>query len=253
MTKKEFLQRFFNKSNGNILSYRERVGGVHDRVVVNIPARGGSSRVKDKNIAEVCGKPLLAYTILFARHLPGVDRIVVNTDSEEYATIARQYGAEAPFLRPEEISRIESRLYWQYLYLLHHLISEEYPVGSIITLLATNPLRNIEEFAKMVESLRECGLVRTCFSVDFPDEYVWLQDSKRRHRIDNLPDPKNDKQLVKFTGHFSGQKVYTRDIKCQEIFFLANILELLDVDTQQDIDLLRYIVQNNLYDFGCPL
>jgi len=73
-------------------------------IVALIPARSGSTRVKDKNIRDLAGHPVIAYSICAAR-LSGVfDAVVVCTDSERYAGIARHYGAEVPFLRPAEIS-----------------------------------------------------------------------------------------------------------------------------------------------------
>ena len=73
-----------------------------------IPARRGSKGVPDKNIRPVAGKPLLAWSIEQARTSPLVSRVVVSTDSAAYADIAREYGAETPFLRPEEISGDEA-------------------------------------------------------------------------------------------------------------------------------------------------
>ena len=70
-----------------------------------IPARGGSKGVPRKNIRLVCGKPLIAYTIetaLAARHL--FYRIIVSTDDEEIADVARRHGAEVPFMRPAELA-----------------------------------------------------------------------------------------------------------------------------------------------------
>lgn len=69
-----------------------------------IPARAGSKRVEGKNIRSLGEHPLLAYTIAAAMDSGVFSRIVVSTDSETYAEIARHYGAETPFLRPPEIS-----------------------------------------------------------------------------------------------------------------------------------------------------
>ena len=75
-----------------------------NEVYAIIPARSGSKGVKNKNIKCLEGYPMLAYSIEAARRCKGIDRIIVSTDSEYYANIARYYGAEAPFLRPAEIS-----------------------------------------------------------------------------------------------------------------------------------------------------
>lgn len=73
-------------------------------IVALIPARSGSKRVADKNIRPLAGKPVIAYTICAARQSEIFSAIVVSTDSQRYAEISRQYGAEAPFLRPAKMS-----------------------------------------------------------------------------------------------------------------------------------------------------
>lgn len=72
--------------------------------VAIIPARGGSKRIPRKNIKEFCGKPMIAWSIEAAQKSGVFDRIIVSTDDEEIAEIAREYGAEVPFMRPDELS-----------------------------------------------------------------------------------------------------------------------------------------------------
>jgi len=69
-------------------------------IIALIPARSGSKRIPDKNIKILAGHPLIAYTIVAAKESSVFDKIIVSTDSEEYAKIAIKYGAEVPFLRP---------------------------------------------------------------------------------------------------------------------------------------------------------
>ncbi len=73
-------------------------------VIALIPARAGSKRVQGKNIRPLAGHPLMAYSICAAKQSGVFADVLVSTDSEAYAEIARQYGAEVPFLRPAEIS-----------------------------------------------------------------------------------------------------------------------------------------------------
>lgn len=73
-------------------------------IIALIPARSGSRRVADKNIRPLAGHPVMAYTIAAARRSGIFSAILVSTDSEQYADVARKYGAEVPFLRPAEIS-----------------------------------------------------------------------------------------------------------------------------------------------------
>ena len=73
-------------------------------IVALIPARSGSKGVPDKNIKLLSGVPLIAYSISVALKSDLIDRVIVSTDSKEYARIAKVYGAEVPFLRPAELS-----------------------------------------------------------------------------------------------------------------------------------------------------
>ena len=69
-----------------------------------IPARGGSKRIPRKNIRDFCGKPMIAYAIEAAKSSNLFDSIVVSTDDNEIATISKSYGAEVPFMRPDELA-----------------------------------------------------------------------------------------------------------------------------------------------------
>ena len=69
-----------------------------------IPARGGSKRILRKNIREFAGKPLIAYSIEAAKHSKCFERVIVSTDCEEIAAVAKQYGADVPFMRPTELA-----------------------------------------------------------------------------------------------------------------------------------------------------
>lgn len=75
-----------------------------NEVVSIIPARSGSKGIKNKNLADLGGYPLLAYSIIAAKLSQKIDRVLISTDSEYYAKIGRQFGAEVPFLRPMELS-----------------------------------------------------------------------------------------------------------------------------------------------------
>jgi CMP-N-acetylneuraminic acid synthetase len=77
-------------------------------VVALVPARGGSTGIPNKNLADVAGFPLLAYSIRAGLMAESIDRVIVTTDSEEIAEVGRAHGAEAPFLRPAELAADDS-------------------------------------------------------------------------------------------------------------------------------------------------
>ncbi len=74
------------------------------RAIAIIPARGASKRIPRKNIKEFCGKPIIAYSIETALQSGLFDQVIVSTDDEEIADVAREYGADVPFMRPDELS-----------------------------------------------------------------------------------------------------------------------------------------------------
>jgi len=112
-------------------------------IVAVIPARSGSKSVPNKNVKRLAGIPLLAYSIATARLVENVERIIVSTDSEQYSKIAREYGAEAPFLRPPEISNDRSSDYEWIRHLLDWLQDcEGYMPRYLVHLRPTTPLRD---------------------------------------------------------------------------------------------------------------
>ena len=113
-------------------------------VVAVIPARAGSKGVIDKNIKLLAGHPLIAYSIAAARQTPAIQRVIVSTDSKYYADIAKEYGAEVPFLRPAEISDDRSTAYEFVKHALDWMREHEglYP-SLLILLLPTTPLRKV--------------------------------------------------------------------------------------------------------------
>jgi pseudaminic acid cytidylyltransferase len=75
-----------------------------DKCIAIIPARGGSKRIPRKNIKDFHGKPLIAYSIETAVNSNLFEKVIVSTDDEEIAKVAREYGANVPFIRPSELS-----------------------------------------------------------------------------------------------------------------------------------------------------
>jgi len=125
-------------------------------IIAIIPARSGSKGVLDKNIKLLKGRPLLAYSIAAARRAKGVDRVIVSTDSEPYADIAREYGAEVPFLRPARISGDNSTDYEWIKHFLDWMREEDGEVPAyLVHLRPTTPIREVAIIEKAIEFLRQ--------------------------------------------------------------------------------------------------
>lgn len=120
-----------------------------------IPARSGSKRLKDKNVKELNGKPLMAYTIEAALKSKMFDKVFVSTDSQEYADVAIQYGADASFLRTTKNSGDNSSSWDVIREVVNHLkgLGEKY--DEIMLLQATSPLRNAQDIINAVTLLHE--------------------------------------------------------------------------------------------------
>ncbi|MFH1581691.1 MAG: acylneuraminate cytidylyltransferase family protein [Pseudomonadota bacterium] len=120
--------------------------GRQEKVLLTIAARGGSKGVKNKNIRDLCGKPLIAHSILQAKKWGKADKIICSTDSAEIASVAREYGAEIPFMRPDELATDTAG---KLDVLRHALRSMEEISGDkfdvVIDLDATAPIRKISD------------------------------------------------------------------------------------------------------------
>ncbi|MBT3878882.1 MAG: acylneuraminate cytidylyltransferase family protein [Candidatus Scalindua sp.] len=125
-------------------------------VVAVIPARSGSKGVPDKNIKLLAGKPLLAYSIVAARLTSNIKRVIVSTDSEHYAEIAREHGAETPFLRPAELSSDSSTDYDVIKHLLDWMrVNEGYQPKYLVYLRPVTPLRDVTYIKAAIERIRK--------------------------------------------------------------------------------------------------
>ncbi|HYI74792.1 MAG TPA: acylneuraminate cytidylyltransferase family protein [Gaiellaceae bacterium] len=120
------------------------------RAVAFVPARSGSERVPGKNVRPLAGHPLLAYAIETALQSDAFERVVVSTDSEEIAEIARWYGADVPFLRPPEYATATSPDIEWLAYTLHTL-DERYDLFALVR--ATNPFRGPDTVRRGFEQL----------------------------------------------------------------------------------------------------
>ena len=116
------------------------------KILCIIPARSGSKGIRNKNIKKLKGHPLLAYSIFQARQSKYKMKIIVSTDSQEYAEIAKTYGAEVPFLRPSEIS---GDLSTDFMCIDHCVTwlkyNQSYNPEIILHLRPTQPYRKVED------------------------------------------------------------------------------------------------------------
>ena len=145
-----------------------------------IGARAGSERVKDKNVRRLAGHPLLAYAIETARRAEVFDRILVSTDSEQIAQVARWYGADVPFLRPVEYASSTSPDIEWIAWTLRRL-DERYDLFAIVR--ATNPFRGPDVIRRGLDQLLatpEADSIRAVELVKQHPGKMWVIDEVGR-------------------------------------------------------------------------
>lgn len=124
-------------------------------VLAMIPARSGSKSVVNKNIRDFNGKPMLAHSIEHAKASKHINRIILSTDSQEYALIGQKYGAEIPFIRPEQYATDEALDIDVFYHCLRFLDEKEgYRADIVVQLRPTYPIRDVEDIDKMIELLQ---------------------------------------------------------------------------------------------------
>lgn len=119
-----------------------------------IPARGGSKGLPGKNIRELDGKPLIAYTIEAALNAKVVDRVVVTTDDEKIAGVAKQYGAEVPYMRSAELASDYASAVDVYIDAIQRL-GKKYESEPFMVLLPTVPFRTSKHIEEAYDMLKE--------------------------------------------------------------------------------------------------
>ena len=152
------------------------------RVLGLIPARAGSKRVPDKNIRLLGGHPLLAYSIRSAIDSGVFERVLVSTDSLQYADIAREYGAEVPFLRPAELAGDDSRdIDW-----IRWTLEQIPGYDAFAILRPTSPFRKAETIRRAWAQFSEDGRADSLRAVQKVSEHpgkMWTIDGDRMHPL----------------------------------------------------------------------
>ena len=141
-------------------------------VVAVIPARGGSKGVPLKNLREIGHRPLIAHTIAAAHQAKTVDRVVVSTDSDEIAAVARALGAEIPFLRPAHLADDRTPLSAVMKHFLDWAQEAGWNISTLVILEPTSPLRTAEMIDEAVRLFWDAD-VDTVVSVERDTSLGW--------------------------------------------------------------------------------
>ncbi len=162
-------------------------------VLVLIPARGGSKGIPRKNIRLFAGYPLIAYSIAAASQAEMVTRVIVSTDDQEIAEVARHFGAEAPFLRPAELATDHTTDLPVFQHALKWLAEcENYHPEIVLHLHATSPVRPrgfVDQAVRLLREHPEADCVRSMVSPGQNPYKMWRIDPQSGYMLPLLTVP----------------------------------------------------------------
>ena len=227
------------------------------RILCIIPARSGSKGLPHKNIKDYRGKPLLAWSIEQAQLCRYEMKIIVSTDSKEYADIAMKYGAEAPFLRPSEISGDLSTDYECMKHSVEWLKqNQQYYPDIVLQLRPTSPLRNVEDINNAIglflENRENYDSLRSV--IEFEKSPYKMYNVKENtlvplfKKVDDIDEPYNQcRQILPkcylhngYIDIFNTSILERETISGEKIYpYVMNKEEDLDIDTNDDLEKAR--------------
>lgn len=226
------------------------------KILAIIPARGGSKGIPDKNIRNFCGKPLIAHAIACGKQSRHVNRLVVSTDSEKIAKISKEYGAEVPFLRPEELAQDTSRVVDAIVYTLERLKSDEdYEPDFIVLLQTTSPLRlaaDIDGALELCFKRNADAVVSLCAT----EQLLYTKDENDRLALVSSEEflKSTNRQQLPPTYKLDGSMVYairTEVFLAQKTFLPKNLVgyivprwRAIDLDEPEDF-IIGEIIKDN--------
>jgi len=157
--------------------------------VAFIPARGGSKGLPGKNIRMLAGKPLIAWSIEQALQSNLIDRVYVSTDSADISEVARQYGADVPFLRPESLSGDTATTESAMLHFCDWLIDNNLNFKNFLLIQATSPIRAHGRFDKAI-SFFEQEKYDSMLAVAASHRFFWKCPTSPKATYDYLNRPR---------------------------------------------------------------
>lgn len=227
-------------------------------MIAIIPARGGSKGLPGKNIKKLYDKPLIAYTIEAALGAKCIEKVIVSTDDDDIAKIAKEFGAWVPFMRPAELATDDSQARDTYLYVMERL-EKEYGLDKekFMVLLPTAPLRtskSIDEAYRIFIEKKATTLV-SCRKAPYPPSWLFLeQDGKLINYIKNSKDIVKNRQENK-QYYIPNGAIYILDyklLKTEGTYYCDNTIpfvmseeESVDIDYEIDFEFASFIMNKN--------
>lgn len=223
-------------------------------ILTIIPARAGSKRIPGKNIRDFLGKPLIAHTILQALECDFIECVMVDTDSEDIAKIAKKFGAQVPWLRPKKLADDTSRIIDSVLYTLDRFKKEKnYEPDYVMILQTTSPLREKKDIVDCWRLMQKIK-IGTVLTVCPTHPRLYYLDKKRNTILVNgKEDQSSNIQEWRPGYRLNGCFVYmikTSDLLAEKSIITKNTKAVIcsswrsiDLDTHED-----WVLAEHLYE-----
>jgi CMP-N-acetylneuraminic acid synthetase len=224
-----------------------------------IPARKGSTRVPNKNIREINGRPLITYIMETAKKSEYIDRLIVSTDDERVIRLANEYDIEVPFVRPKELSDDKTILEEVNLHAMKFFDQKGWKPKIVVSIQPTNPLTKREDIDRCIEKLinANCDSVSTVFksTVCHPYWALRLENDKLIPHSKYFNDFLNSQDLPSFYylsgGVIARRRKVLENCTCNE-FALGNdsravIVDeysAIDINTEMDLLFVKFLMEN---------
>lgn len=214
--------------------------------VAVIPARGGSKGLRGKNIKKLCGKPLIAYSIEAALKAELIDRVVVSTEDETIAAIAREWGAEVPFLRPVELAEDNSHISDALQYTLNRLYGQDLNHVIRAIMFPTSPFRTPGLIDFLVNQVRN-GCSRAFTAKRIPSPMGTFFSLKQGVPVPLMAGMHEWGAFIRSYGVLSVER-FSLPPK-EYVCLLEDETYFVDIDTLEDFYLAEEIIRDGLFDF----
>ena len=218
---------------------------MNNKVIAIIPARGGSKRILNKNIKAFAGQPIISYSIKAAQSADLFDRIIVSTDSEEIAEVAKTCGAEAPFIRPSELADDFTGTIPVLVHALNWLSEHDFATDYFCCIYATAPFVQPEHIIEGFNLLKKRNAT-TAFSVTtFPYPIFRALKIGDNGRIEMFwPEYENSRSNDLLEAYHDAGQFYlgnTKRFLTEKKLFSSNSIPVIlprylvqDIDTPED-------------------
>ena len=230
-------------------------------VYAMIFARGGSKGIKNKNIKNFCGRPLISYSIRSAVRNKFISKVFVSTDSDKIKKISKKYGAKVPFKRPKKLSQDNSKEWFAWQHLIRHLKKNQDLPDVVISLPTTSPLRidhdinySLKKFLLKKNSDVLITITKPTRNPYFnmveikKNNFLKIVNDKNKY-ISNRQNAPNvfDISTVAYVSTPSfilkSKKMFDGNVDFYEI----PKKRAIDIDTQLDFDIAEYLYKNKVY------